>query len=358
MSQPSSTSHPVQLIPGLEIPCEQGPPVLLLPERKGTFSETIEPVASQSKLVRFRELRNRVAARGLGLLPARFGARIANGIGILLFHRVVAPPPGVDPPTWNVTPERFRAHLEGLLALGYQAWPLQRVLAYHRAGRKIPPRTFAVTFDDGYENVYSNAFPVLRELGIPATVFLATAYLDSSSPFPFDDWSAKGSRHVPCETWRPLRTAQCEEMLASGLIELGTHSHIHADFRGRPDELRRDLCISLDVLSTRFGVTEAAFAAPFGFGCRKYDGPELFEAAEQAGVTCALTTDSELVRPGDDPFNWGRFAAWETDSARSLAAKLNGWYSLARNAWRWLRRGRVYRDRRTCDMEFVSPSIR
>jgi hypothetical protein len=60
----------------------------------------------------------------------------------------------------------------------------------------------------------------------------------------------------------------------------------------------------------------------------------------------ALTTESELVKAGDDPFNWGRFAVLETDTAAALAAKLGGWYGLARNAWQGLR-WRANGDRRS-----------
>jgi hypothetical protein len=126
-------------------------------------------------------------------------------------------------------------------------------------------------------------------------------------------------------------------MLASGLIELGSHTHIHADFRHQPEDLRRDLAISLKVLRTTFGNREATFAFPFGYGCRRHDGPEMSDAVKEAGMLGALTTESELIKAGDDPFNWGRFAVLETDTAASLAAKLGGWYSLARSAWQGLR---------------------
>jgi peptidoglycan/xylan/chitin deacetylase (PgdA/CDA1 family) len=311
--------------------------------RASSLARSDRPTASSapptgSRWAAFGELRNGLAARGLGLLPAFCQPRIAGGFGILMYHRVVASPAGVKAPTWNVAPERFRAQMTGLLRAGYRPWPLRKVLADHRSGRPIPPKTFIVTFDDIYENVYLNAFPVLREHKIPATVFLTTAFLDAASPFPFDDWSCAGSPSVPAETWRPITTPQCREMQASGLIELAAHTHEHADFRGRAVELGRDLAVSLQVLRERFGVTEASFAFPFGRGCRHEDGPELSEVARHAGTVCALTTESELVRPGDNPWNWGRFAALSTDSAASLIAKLDGRYSLARSAWRRLRR--------------------
>jgi peptidoglycan/xylan/chitin deacetylase (PgdA/CDA1 family) len=257
-----------------------------------------------------------------------------------MYHRVADPVAGAPDLTWNVTPARFRAQIEGLLARGYRPWPLRKVLAHHQGNMPIPPQTFVVTFDDGYENVYSSAFPILREFRVPATVFVATAYLDTQAPFPFDDWPCAGAAGgVPRDTWRPLTTVQCEEMLASGLIELGSHTHVHTDFRMHPAELRHDLATSLAVLRTKFGLRDATFAFPFGYGSRRHDGPALSAAAKEAGMLSALTTECDLIRAGDDPFNWGRFTSLETDTAASLAAKLGGWYSLARHAWHGLRRG-------------------
>ena len=254
----------------------------------------------------------------------------AGGFGVLMYHRIARPGRG-PAPTWCVSPARFRAQLRGLHRRGYRALPLRQLLTRSAAGRPIPPRTFAVTFDDGYENVYAHAWPVLRDLGAPATVFLATAYLDSPGPFPFDDWPDAGSPAAPAESWRPLTTAQCAEMYAGGLVDLGCHTHTHANFRGRPDAFRRDVTQSVAVLRLRFGLGAPTFAFPFGIV-----DADLVEAARRAGVVCGLTAQADVVRPGADPFAWGRFHADESDDAATLAAKLDGWYSLARRAWlRW-----------------------
>ncbi len=207
------------------------------------------------------------------------------------------------------------------------------MLACRRAGEPVPARTFVVTFDDGYDNIYHNAWPVLKKLSVPATVFLVTAYLDADRPFAFDNWRAAGSERVPAGAWRPLSTAHCNEMTASGLIEVGSHTHTHADLRSRPGMFRRDVERSLELLRGRFGTADAAFAFPFG-----HAGPELTAAARQSGVTCALTAEPEPVTRGADPFTWGRFAVGRYDTAATLALKLGGWYSSVRNVWRRLRR--------------------
>ena len=57
-----------------------------------------------------------------------------------------------------------------------------------RVQNKIPPGSVVVTFDDGYLNNFTEALPILEEFKIPATIFLATDYMDSGELFPFDKY--------------------------------------------------------------------------------------------------------------------------------------------------------------------------
>ena len=263
-----------------------------------------------------------------------FGTRESHAFGILMYHRIADAVPEHPRPTWNVPPDRFERQLKGLLARGWQALPLREVLERARRELPIPRKTFVVTFDDGYANVLINAYPVLTKLHVPATVFVSTAYLDSKYPFPSDDWSAAGVPGVPTEAWRPLTSEECARLAANGLVDLGAHTHTHADFRGRPEALGADLQENLAVLRERFGVESPAFAFPYGTTAEGFAGGDLAKAARSAGVTCALTSDGDLVRPGDDPFHWPRFAAEAHDTAATLAGKLGGWHAALRTAVR------------------------
>ncbi|HUG92329.1 MAG TPA: hypothetical protein VML55_15930, partial [Planctomycetaceae bacterium] len=86
---------------------------------------------------------------------------------------------------------------------------------------------------------------------------------------------------------------------------------------------------------------DATFAFPYGTKHLGFSGPDLSAAARDAGVLCSLTTEDELVTPGVDPFDWGRFTAEDVAPPVTLAAKLDGWYTAARTLWRrlaWTRR--------------------
>ena len=102
-----------------------------------------------------------------------------NPFGILMYHRIAPRIPAAPAPTWNVTPVRFREQLAGIVVAGVSG-----VAA--AAGAGMPPhgRAHSATrirrhLRRRLRERVSNAWPILKELSIPATVFVATAYLDA-----------------------------------------------------------------------------------------------------------------------------------------------------------------------------------
>ncbi|MFO0805463.1 MAG: polysaccharide deacetylase family protein [Gemmataceae bacterium] len=288
-----------------------------------------------------REAGKRFAGFIASGLNCVFDSRAGGRPGILVYHRIADPVPGLAPPTINVPPRRFRLQMTGLLNRGFRPSSLGELLEHHRRGTPVPPKSFVVTFDDCFENVLTEAWPVLRECRIPATLFVSTAFLGQEEPFPFDTWGRNNSGRAGPETYRPLTIAQCREMAASGLIEIAAHTHTHADFRGRPDEFERDLRTSVEFIRDHFERPCVSFAFPFGRKSMGYVNAEMIDAARRAGASCALTTEAEVVDPTTDPFGWGRFNAYSWDSAATLAAKLNAWYGWAPRLQERLKRGRA-----------------
>jgi len=102
---------------------------------------------------------------------------------ILMYHHF-----GVDRyPSTNVRLDQFEQHLEHLEQAGYQVWPLARIVDYLREQRPFPGRVVAITIDDAYRSVYTQAFPRLRARGWPFTVFVSTDGVDRGYRA-FMDW--------------------------------------------------------------------------------------------------------------------------------------------------------------------------
>jgi peptidoglycan/xylan/chitin deacetylase (PgdA/CDA1 family) len=265
-----------------------------------------------------------------------------------MYHRVTPTTAGRFPPTYNVSPHRFEQQLTSLLRRGFECWSIERILTALREKESLPPRVFGITFDDGYENNFLYAFPVLKKLQLPATIFLATAYLDSKDPLPFDDWAQANSAASP-ESWRPLNYQQCDAMLASGVISLGAHTHTHADFRHAKEAFEADLAACCQVLRNRFGISRPAVTFPFGVPEMGFADRTFSDAAHRLGCSGAFQIGNRLVNRNDSLFNIPRFDVAAHETGATLAAKLDGRYERLTG---WLRSGNNFVRRRS-----VLPSI-
>lgn len=90
-------------------------------------------------------------------------------------------------PSTNIRLEQFEAQLEVLAKGGFQVWPLTQVVAHLEQGLTIPDRTVAITVDDAYRTVYTQAYPRLKARGWPFTVFVGCQAVDDGAP-DYMDW--------------------------------------------------------------------------------------------------------------------------------------------------------------------------
>jgi peptidoglycan/xylan/chitin deacetylase (PgdA/CDA1 family) len=258
------------------------------------------------------------------------GSRANGSFGILMYHRIANKEPSASRPTWNVTPQKFREQLTKLLELSFEIWPLSKIINHTNTEKSIPEKVTTITFDDGYENFFTEAFPVLKEFNIPATVFISTAYTNSKKPFTFDSWSLQNYKKVSPKSWKPLDWSQCQELLSSGLVEIGSHSHSHLDFRNSVENFEEDIKTSLAILKDELKIESCPFSFPFGSKDLGFATGSFNQILKSYSVTCALTTDIELNKPSTSPFGWGRLEVTDYDNAESIIAKLDGWYNWVR----------------------------
>src|SRR3989338_5209539 len=101
-----------------------------------------------------------------------------NWVPILCYHRICPMEEvGKDSRSLCVTPKQFERQMFLLKALGYQPTTLQELSAHLKDQKNIKKRSIVLTFDDGYEDNYTYAFPLLKKYSFPATIFLVTDWI-------------------------------------------------------------------------------------------------------------------------------------------------------------------------------------
>jgi peptidoglycan/xylan/chitin deacetylase (PgdA/CDA1 family) len=168
-------------------------------------------------------------------------------IPILMYHyvRVVNDPKDQVGINLSVRPEAFAAQMQYLADKGYTTLTMAEVHAILAGQQPVPPKPIALTFDDGYRDFYSAAWPVLQRHGFKATAYIATDFIG---------WDAY-------MTWPMLH-----ELDASGLIEFGAHTRSHADLRTVSAARRWDEIIgSKAILEEGLGHPVGSFCYPAGF---------------------------------------------------------------------------------------------
>ncbi len=191
------------------------------------------------------------AARGLALQSVKVAAGAADlarprapGVVVLIYHRVGRrAATEIDLPT-----DLFARQMEWLAARGL-AITLDDALAVLASGSRPVPDPVVVTFDDGTADFADEAVPVLERYNVPATLYVATDFVERSVPFP-----AHGT---------PVSWAALADAVATGLVTIGSHTHTHALLdRLPPAEIDEELDRSAGLIGERLGVAAEHFAYP------------------------------------------------------------------------------------------------
>ncbi|MBI5623767.1 MAG: polysaccharide deacetylase family protein [Elusimicrobia bacterium] len=291
----------------------------------------------------------------------------------------------------HVAAADLERHLR-FLKSAYQVIPLSRYGAILRGGGAVPRGVAVVTFDDGYENNFSHAFPLLKKYGVPATVFVTADFIEKGEPlwvdrlasafaattlpawadsssgtlYPLGDEAEKVAAylkikadlkrlpprdHAPAlesllkalgagpdlpRLFAPLRPEQVRELAASGLVEIGSHCCRHMALTNLdPDEARREVTASRERVAALSGRPVECFSYPNGD-----TNPLVAGMVEAAGYSCAVAEGLGLDRAGKGSrFAVARLALKEDDDEAAVAATLCGLRSLGMSAARAARIG-------------------
>jgi peptidoglycan/xylan/chitin deacetylase (PgdA/CDA1 family) len=207
-------------------------------------------------------------------------------ISVLMYHQVGDFAPMAAHRSTYCHYRRFAAQMAYLRRLGYQVLSLDQVVAGVAGQRPIPPRAVALTFDDGYENFYEYAFPVLQRYGFPAMVYLVAGLVGGKA-----DWFAADGRATP-----PLMdTARIRQLRRAG-IDFGSHGVSHVKLAQLdPARMRGEVTDSKARLEDLLGEEVGHFCYPYGS-----HNQEVVETARAAGYRSAVTCVRAAAVPGMD----------------------------------------------------------
>jgi peptidoglycan/xylan/chitin deacetylase (PgdA/CDA1 family) len=210
---------------------------------------------------------------------------------VLMYHNIADPPGGKAPLGLYVPPGMFRFQMWYLKAAGFRVVPLSYVLSFIE-GNHSEKKLVALTFDDGYQDFFENAYPVLVRYRYPSTVFLVSDLIGRENSWEKDP--RMGGRRL-------LDWGAIHEIKKKG-VSFGSHSRTHPFLSGLSSETAKDeIYNSKAHLEERLQLPVDSFCYPYG----DYDARAV-EMVKGAGYTLAVTTKRGLVHKGSDRYEMRR----------------------------------------------------
>ena len=204
-----------------------------------------------------------------------------------MYHNIARPPVEARLKGLYVSPEMFRFQMWYLKIAGFRVVPLHEIagLAERNAANK---KIAALTFDDGYEDFYANAFPVLERYGYPATVFVVSGLAGTTNAW---DENSLGVRK------RLMGWDRIKELAARKNVFFGSHTVTHPFLtKVGGKQAKEEISRSKREIEDRTGSPVETFCYPYG-DCNE----AVKEMVREAGYNTAVTTNRGEVRPGDAP---------------------------------------------------------
>ena len=229
-------------------------------------------------------------------------SRWSYHVPILAYHKVGVFK-GDHVPT--VAAGAFERQLEWLQRLGRQVVPLDAAVEALRPGGAKPRKALVITFDDGYEETCTIAWPILKRFGFPATVFVTPTEVGLPG----------------FATWQQLAAAAREG------LTIGSHTMHHSYLPlVKPADLAKELVESKRIIEERIGQPVHYLSYPIGGFT-----PEAQAAARAAGYRAACTTNRAVSHETRDLFAIRRIKVTDRDAhPLPLMAKTSGYYDAFR----------------------------
>lgn len=251
----------------------------------------------------------------------------ARHLPVLMYHHV-SDRPGLV----TLSPHTFREQMKWLATSGWKTVTAAEVESFYRGG-SLPRKSVMLTFDDGWLDNWFCVFPVLKEFGLHAHVFLITGLLgDGSVRLACGNRDDEASySHRECERLIEqgradevmLRWSEVREMRSSGLVEFHPHTHTHRRWDALPyvttptDFIKSDILLSRERMKEMLGSCSQHLCWPEGYYTREY-----IRVAEALGFSYLYTTERRMNAPSQGSLRIGRISTRERESTAWLKRRL------------------------------------
>lgn len=194
---------------------------------------------------------------------------------------------------WIVLPKDFEKQLKWLKKNGFKSHTMSEICKLD----KIPKKSVVITFDDGYENVFLNAFPLLLKYNFKATIYLIPNQKTNH-------WESKNTKNIS----NMLNNEQILKMQESGLIEFGAHTinHVNLLTCDNPCLEIKNSKIEVENITKKPCIS---FAYPYG----KFD-ENTINLVKNSGFENAVIVKRGLFKNGDDKFSIKRVGVLGSES--------------------------------------------
>ena len=200
----------------------------------------------------------------------------------------------------SISPQEFEEQMKYLHDNDYHGITPDQLMAYLKYGKELPSKPIMITFDDGYLDNYTNAYPIMKKYGYTGTIFIVTNLVGEDSRF---------------VTWDQVR-----EMQQAGFV-FGSHTANHISLTSlTKEEVSNELTQSRNTIAQQLGKPPKYFAYPTG----TYSS-EIADQVRKAGYKAAFTIEYGEVGADSDVYALERIPIFKGQRTfRSFFIRLNG----------------------------------
>lgn len=184
----------------------------------------------------------------------------------------------------HISYDTFSTHISSLLNRGYYPITMDDLVGFFYNDIDIPLKSLLVTFGNGYKDIFTKAFPVLKLFNVPAHIFLISDYLDKE----FDP----DNTGEPDERNKLLGLIDIIKLKKTGLISFGSHSRTHKKLTELSEEdLHNEIAGSKFKLEKLTGMEIPTFCYPFGIFDEK-----IIQTVSDAGYKFGFVTENARLK--------------------------------------------------------------